>query len=32
MTPDNSFLVRYTGDEPIALEMVRAYPSFEGLT
>jgi glycosyltransferase involved in cell wall biosynthesis len=32
MTPENSFLVKYTGEEPIAPEMVRMFPSFEGLS
>ena len=32
MTPENSFLVKYTGDEPISNEMARLNPSFAGLS
>jgi hypothetical protein len=32
MNPDNSFLVKYIGDEPISADMVRMNPIFEGLT
>lgn len=31
MGEDNSFLVKYCGDEPIARETVSMFPSFEGL-
>lgn len=31
MTPENSFLVDYIGDEPIAADMVRLNPIFAGL-
>ena len=31
MTPENSFLVKYLGDEPIAKEAVALDPDFEGL-
>jgi glycosyltransferase involved in cell wall biosynthesis len=32
MNEENSFLVKYLGDEPIAPEMVAMNPIFEGLT
>lgn len=32
MTPENSYLVQYVGDEPISADMIRLNPSFEGLT
>jgi glycosyltransferase involved in cell wall biosynthesis len=32
MTPENSLLVRYLGDEPISDEMLRMNPTFAGLT
>lgn len=32
MTPENSWLVDYVGDEPIASELARMFPSFEGLS
>lgn len=31
MTPENSFLVKHVGDEPIAQEIVDMFPSFAGL-
>lgn len=31
MTPENSFLVKYTGDEPLSKEMIAMNPSFDGL-
>jgi glycosyltransferase involved in cell wall biosynthesis len=32
MTPENSLLVRHVGEEPIDREIVRMFPSFDGLT
>jgi hypothetical protein len=32
MTPENSWLVDYLGDEPIASELAHMFPSFEGLS
>jgi len=32
MTPENSFLVKCCGEEPVAKEVVQMFPSFRGLT